>query len=48
MGEIRLLLGNGFLGAMVCGAPALERAQLNLQNLWSGGPDRDNIMPRPP
>ena len=33
-----LPLGNGRLGAMVFGAPAKERLQLNEESLWAGCP----------
>lgn len=31
-------IGNGTLGAMVHGRPAIERIDLNIDTLWSGGP----------
>ena len=34
-----LPLGNGRLGAMVYGAPGMERIQLNEDTLWAGGPN---------
>ena len=34
-----LPIGNGRLGAMVYGAPGLERIQLNEDTLWAGGPN---------
>src|SRR5437868_8794469 len=33
-----LPLGNGLLGALVCGEPACERIVLNEGTLWAGGP----------
>src|SRR5579863_8317 len=33
-----LPLGNGRLGAMLWGGPRHERADLNIDTLWSGGP----------
>ena len=32
------LLGNGWLGAAVTGAPGIEHIDLNADTLWSGGP----------
>ncbi|WP_019909465.1 glycoside hydrolase family 95 protein [Paenibacillus sp. HW567] len=41
--EEALPLGNGTLGGMVFGNPAIERIQLNEDSLWYGGPmDRNN------
>ena len=41
--EEALPVGNGRLGAMVFGGVAEERLQLNVDSLWSGGPqDADN------
>src|SRR5688572_2204299 len=34
-----LPLGNGRLGAMVFGDPAVERLQLNEETIWSGSPN---------
>lgn len=34
-----LPLGNGYLGAMVFGAPQQERLQLNESTIWGGGPN---------
>ena len=34
-----LPIGNGRLGAMVYGAPGMERLQLNEDTLWAGGPN---------
>lgn len=34
-----LPLGNGRLGAMVFGIPAIERIQLNEENIWAGQPN---------
>ncbi|WP_137401705.1 glycoside hydrolase family 95 protein [Echinicola rosea] len=34
-----LPLGNGRLGAMVFGAPAMERLQLNEETIWAGSPN---------
>ena len=39
-----LPLGNGRLGAMVYGIPAVERIQLNEETLWAGQPN-DNANP---
>ena len=39
-----LPLGNGRLGAMVFGAPARERLQLNEETIWAGGPN-NNVKP---
>ncbi|HXH33468.1 MAG TPA: glycoside hydrolase family 95 protein [Plantibacter sp.] len=36
----RFLLGNGSLGAAVDGVPGEEGIDLNLDTLWSGGPDQ--------
>ena len=33
-----LPLGNGNIGAMLWGEPHRERADLNIDTLWSGGP----------
>ncbi|WPR77450.1 glycoside hydrolase family 95 protein [Algoriphagus sp. NG3] len=40
-----LPLGNGRLGAMVFGTPAMERLQLNEETLWAGSPN-NNIHDR--
>ena len=40
-----LPLGNGRLGAMVFGGPAMERLQLNEDTLWAGGPN-DALNPK--
>jgi alpha-L-fucosidase 2 len=37
-----LPIGNGRLGAMVFGDPAVERIQLNEETFWSGGPSHNN------
>ncbi|WP_291857171.1 glycoside hydrolase family 95 protein [Marinilabilia sp.] len=37
-----LPVGNGRLGAMVFGDPALENIQLNEETFWSGGPSRND------
>jgi alpha-L-fucosidase 2 len=37
-----LTIGNGRLGAMVFGDPALENIQLNEETFWSGGPSRND------
>ncbi|MBN2806824.1 MAG: glycoside hydrolase family 95 protein, partial [Prolixibacteraceae bacterium] len=37
-----LPVGNGRLGAMVYGDPALEKIQLNEESFWSGGPSRND------
>ena len=37
-----LPLGNGRLGAMVFGSPAMEKIQLNEETFWSGGPSRND------
>lgn len=37
-----LPLGNGRLGAMVFGDPAMENIQLNEETFWSGGPSRND------
>jgi alpha-L-fucosidase 2 len=37
-----LPIGNGRLGAMIFGAPAGERLQLNESSFWSGGPSRND------
>ena len=37
-----LLVGNGFIGAMVFGDVNMERIQLNEKSLWSGSPDDNN------
>lgn len=39
--EAALPLGNGRLGAMVYGNPAVEHIQLNETSIWSGGPHRN-------
>ena len=36
-----LPLGNGRLGAMVFGDPAVERLQLNEETIWSGSPNNN-------
>ncbi|KEO74242.1 glycoside hydrolase family 95 protein [Anditalea andensis] len=36
-----LPLGNGRLGAMVFGSPAMERLQLNEETLWAGSPNNN-------
>lgn len=36
-----LPLGNGRLGAMVFGTPAMERLQLNEETLWAGSPNNN-------
>ena len=36
-----LPLGNGRLGAMVFGAPAQERLQLNEETIWAGQPNNN-------
>jgi alpha-L-fucosidase 2 len=36
-----LPIGNGRIGAMVFGAPALEQLQLNEETVWSGGPNNN-------
>ena len=41
-----LPLGNGRLGAMVFGAPALDRLQLNEESIWDGEPNRDRNNPK--
>ncbi|KAG8729889.1 hypothetical protein FRC11_007826 [Ceratobasidium sp. 423] len=33
-----LPIGNGYLGAMINGDPVLDRLQLNIESLWTGGP----------
>ncbi|WP_333863920.1 glycoside hydrolase family 95 protein [Sphingobacterium sp.] len=40
--EQALPLGNGRLGAMVYGIPAVERIQLNEETIWAGGPYRND------
>src|SRR6266540_966246 len=40
-------LGNGALGAMVHGRPGIERVDLNLDTLWSGGPLPGPVGPPP-
>ena len=37
--EEYLPVGNGSLGAMVSGRPDMEHLQLNVDSLWSGGPE---------
>ena len=34
-----LPIGNGRLGAMVYGGPAMERLQMNEDTFWAGGPN---------
>jgi alpha-L-fucosidase 2 len=41
-----LPVGNGRLGAMVFGNPALERIQLNEESIWDGEPGRDRMNPQ--
>ncbi len=41
-----LPVGNGRLGAMVFGAPGLDRLQLNEESIWDGEPNRDRNNPR--
>jgi alpha-L-fucosidase 2 len=41
-----LPVGNGRLGAMVFGHPALERIQLNEESIWDGQPGLDRANPR--
>ena len=41
-----LPVGNGRLGAMVFGDPALERIQLNEESIWDGQPGLDRANPR--
>ncbi len=43
-----LPVGNGRLGAMVFGNPALERIQLNEESIWDGQPGLDRINPKAP
>ena len=33
-----LPIGNGVMGGMVFGRPAIERIQLNEETIWAGGP----------
>jgi alpha-L-fucosidase 2 len=40
-----LPVGNGRLGAMIFGRPAVELVQLNESTLWSGGPVKTNVNP---
>jgi alpha-L-fucosidase 2 len=40
-----LPVGNGRLGAVVFGHPALERIQLNEESIWDGEPNRDRTNP---
>jgi alpha-L-fucosidase 2 len=40
-----LPVGNGRLGAMVFGNPALERIQLNEESIWDGEPGRNRSNP---
>ena len=35
-----LPVGNGTMGAMVFGLPAVERVQLNEETIWAGGPNQ--------
>ena len=39
-----VVIGNGRLGASLCGYPKKERIYLNEATFWSGGPG-NNIMP---
>jgi len=41
-----LPVGNGRLGAMIFGAPALDRLQLNEETIWDGEPNRDRTNPK--
>lgn len=41
-----LPVGNGRLGAMVFGAPGLDRLQLNEESIWDGEPNRDRTNPK--
>jgi alpha-L-fucosidase 2 len=41
-----LPVGNGRLGAMIFGDPALERIQLNEESIWDGQPGLDRNNPR--
>ena len=41
-----LPVGNGRLGAMVFGAPGLDRLQLNEESIWDGEPNRDRNNPK--
>src|SRR5580692_3662162 len=41
-----LPVGNGRLGAMVFGNPALERVQLNEESIWDGQPGLDRNNPK--
>lgn len=38
-----LPLGNGRIGAMVFGAPGMERIELNEETYWAGGPHRQTV-----
>ena len=38
-----LPLGNGRIGAMVFGAPGMERLELNEETYWAGGPHRQTV-----
>ncbi|GGH09126.1 glycosyl hydrolase family 95 catalytic domain-containing protein [Silvibacterium dinghuense] len=40
-----LPVGNGRLGAVVFGNPAIERIQLNEESIWDGEPNRDRTNP---
>ena len=40
-----LPIGNGRLGAMIYGGPAMERLQMNEDTFWAGGPN-DRLEPR--
>lgn len=40
-----LPVGNGRLGAMVFGAPGLDRLQMNEESIWDGEPNRDRNNP---
>src|SRR5579875_2552012 len=41
-----LPVGNGRLGAMVFGVPAVDRLQLNEESIWDGEPNRDRNNPK--
>lgn len=41
-----LPVGNGRLGAVVFGQPAMERIQLNEESIWDGEPRRDRNNPK--
>lgn len=38
-----LPLGNGRIGVMVFGAPAMERLELNEETYWAGGPHDSGV-----